>query len=53
MEAELSTSSLVNSAPDFSYILNGLQISCRRIARRRPDGERTLMNAGAQTNDFL
>jgi hypothetical protein len=28
MEAELSTSSLVNPAPDFSYILNGLRFSC-------------------------
>jgi hypothetical protein len=35
MEAELSTSSLVNPAPDFSYILNGLRFSCGRGARGR------------------
>jgi hypothetical protein len=28
MEAELSTSSLVNPAPDFSYILNVVAITC-------------------------
>ena len=35
MEAELSTSSLVNPAPDFSYILNALRLTCGRLARYR------------------
>ncbi len=30
MEAELSTSSLVNSASDFSYILNESRLTCGR-----------------------
>ena len=33
MEAELSTSPLLNLAPDFSYILNGSELSCGRTAR--------------------
>ena len=32
MEAELSTSSLVNPAPDFSYILNESRFSCGRLS---------------------